>query len=372
MKAYLLLLLILLSFLASKAQPDYFIKDTTTFIGNISIEPRSPKSSALSLQLTRNDSVLTFSPDEVSEYGVKNGDIYRSFTVTVEGVSKSYFFKRLFEGSVNLYYLKTQERGEEFFITRYDSLGLQQLPPEKEKFTSILEETLTGCDGISKNISNTSLTKAQLVRLFKEYQNCRGYPHPRARYGLYLGLASVKYSASGISSAFDVVDFSNTTRFMGGVFLDFPLGKGNFTFHPELNGRHIGAVFSDEEASSGYDMVIHHTSLSLPLLLRYNLYRPKVTSFFEGGLILSHSLQDKSILYQYQRLLGTRIDYSLYSSPHLLKNQYGYAMGAGIISKYSEKFSLYSAVRYNQYYTLGDWTQKLNFSEIQFHIGLMF
>ena len=380
--------------LYSSAQVDYYIKDTTTFIGNISIVNQGDKLNALSLKFRMNDSLVEFSPDEIREYGFKNGVVYRSFRINVNGESKTYFFKRLYKGTTNLYYLKTKERGEEFFITKHDSLGLKILPPDKSKYTQILKETLTECETIINDLPSVSLNKAHLNRLFIDYHECHGYPHPRTRFGLYLGLTSTKYAANDFTTLLHIIDFKNSIRLMAGGFLDIPLGKGNFSFHPELYGRYIGAVYSkqgiilDDNISNNptqigpvgtspssiildYDMVINHTSLSLPLLLRYNFYRPETSLFFEGGPLYSRTIKDNSTFFLYENLKDEVI-YHTPLPPYFLKNQFGYALGGGAIIKYGSNSSIYSALRYSQFYNLGNEVMPLNFSEIHLHVGLMF
>lgn len=133
-----------------------------------------------------------YTAEELKAYGVEGND-YRSFSIPVasklskekEEETKSYFFKVLESGKVDLLYLRDEHDNDRYFITK-DKVTIQELTNNytireqdgvkrrlyDSKYLAALRLNLTGCDRIDNLAIKVDFKEQPIRELIQKYNDC--------------------------------------------------------------------------------------------------------------------------------------------------------------------------------------------------------
>jgi hypothetical protein len=352
------------------AQFDYYTTDSIKTHGIKLIDGGDYANSRV-CQVKRGDEIVNYFPDEISEYGFKNGRIYVSFPVLSDGKITRYFFKRLVDGKINFYYLGAERGIGNFFILEEGNTFLTELPKKNTEFADLLKNVTSDCRSVAGNIPFVRYNEYSLSRFVKYYNSCDMRPLPRLKYGFLSGINAMKFSAIEKASIFSAPEYKNVWNLSVGAFVDIPVLSSNFSLHPEMWYSEDCISVAFDYLETGNDLVINYSSISFPFLVRYSFLNTNISPYFQGGPVYSRALKNESTLYGYESI-GNSIYIDVINSEVMQNNLFGFSLGSGIISKYGSKYSWLSEIRYTNYYNLESESKILNLSKITFAVGLIF
>src|SRR5688572_9769045 len=177
----------------SVSQDSYIATDSSMNTG-MKIMEGGAKDNAQFIRVNVNGKIVRYTPDNLQEYGLKDGGSFHSFNISSNGVEKGYFFERLFKGRYSIYYLPDNMGSSTFYITPNDTIPLAGIPREKDQYINFLVDYVRDCPLAVKNAAHIKMTKNGLVRFFMNYENCSKSHMARFRYGINAGMAIVKFT----------------------------------------------------------------------------------------------------------------------------------------------------------------------------------
>lgn len=327
-KSWFLPVFLLLLFQLSYAQKSAYIADDSTVSIGLKLIESSPKNNAQYIKSKKKNEVVTYSPNDLREYGFKDGTIYISKDVSIAGSSKRVFLERLTHGKLTLYYYT--EKGINTYFLQQDSSLLVEIP--KEDFQRSIKEYTKDFDGVSKQIKLLRYRKKSLSKLVSMYNLDTYKPLPYPRFGITGGYraTALKVPSPGPLEQLEGISFSTHTSFSFGVFGDLPIAMSYFSVNLGIDFSKAGFTVSSQRSQREVDLLINTTSIHAPVLLRYTLPSFGWQPFLNIGGVYTYHFQNESELFESTRDGGVLIINEVLQEPLLSDNMLGYVAGIGI------------------------------------------
>lgn len=300
-------------------------------------------------------SVETYTPDDITSFGVKEGRVY--YSMNLEGVEGKVFVENPYVGKLTVYRYNGSGK-KTFFVEKDGVMTTLQSTNYKER----LKELTSDCQGISRQTRLLRFGQRRITELARRYENCDLKPFPHMRWGILAGLETtwlpVKSGYHGFFSLTSVslrdIDLQPSTTWLAGFYVDMPI----FTNEVSLN---LGAYYTQNTYSQNFtysNINIKITSLDYRILLQYTFPRNKLRPYLNWGYRLSNHLKTSSI---FNAGLPTNADLiSKYmGGPHL---------GGGLQYDIGLRQMLNIELAYSYLYTSEGYFRKTNFS---FAVGLL-
>ncbi len=268
-----------------------------------------------------------FKTEELDVYG-------KDDTVKSKFIQRQLFLNVLSLGRLNLYYHKDEKGKEHFFaskdkdtiveliLQRYMSIrhqGANDIIYQKasftvEKYKYQLRYLMRDCAAVSNAISKAAYDEGDLIRLFRQYNECFQGEYPAyskpieksdVHFGFVAGLGSTylnfygKYDFDGLQE----LNFKPSTNVLGGIGLTIPIEK---SFHKHIiyidmlvKPLHFSAIgnyyngLTYVSTSNSYNFNLVY--LKLDLCYHYVFYRSKTIDLYFGlGLSASYALRNEN------------------------------------------------------------------------------
>lgn len=371
MKKHLYLLLVAFIPFISNAQRGHISIDSTTSSG-IKLINGGEINNAQFIKMRKGNEIIEYTPEEVKEYGFREGSTYVSKYITISGVPKRVFLERLTKGKLTLYYYR--EKGLKTFFLEKDSTLLVELPKgEKGSYKTALQQFTSDCPQLMNANKLTSYKKLPLTKVVERYHECKPRPFPHFRYGLIAGCEFSKLIPTN-ENDFNTIDnfnFGYKGGFMFGAFLDAPIYVSDVSFHMELLYSSHNYSYNKVINENDIDFLASISSLKLPALFRYTYPSNKIRPFINAGGFISYNFSHDYSLYKTERY-GNVIEINrLEDLAEISDFQFGFSGGIGMEYKLSLRNYLFFELRYN--YLLGEnRVATFDNSEIQFITSLSF
>lgn len=322
----------------------------------------------------KDNEYIKLLPDEILEYGFKDGSVYFSKEIFLSNVYKQVFLERLVKGPINLYYFK-DEKYKTFFIENDDKI-LIELPKHtsdnrKENFKSALSGLTPPCLNKSETFKLVTYSKKSLAQYVECLNNCDSRFFQFIKLGLYAGYGFTKLSPTNRRPSylnFDVFKFNYNGSFNAGLFVDIPIIKTNVSLHFETSYSK-NKIFDYQKINDNeYEMTLTYSSLSFPLLIRYTYPYANISPYINIGPIYSCNFKNSNSIYE---LVGNVFhDFSNYYEI-IPDNLVGYSIGVGIQKKITFRNFLFTELRFNKLYGLYSY-EFVNKGEINIMLGINF
>jgi hypothetical protein len=363
-----LLLVLLSSHL--QGQEGYISTDSSTTSG-VKLVEQSDLLNSQFCAVNKDGVIIKYSPFELKEYGSKEGRVYRSYPVRLYDEESRYFLERVIWGKVDIFYLKTRGGVEKFYIEENNGSGLIEINGNKAEFTGLLRRYVADCPQSLNNLKHLKLDKEMMKRFFSDYENCLKKPFPKFSYGFFAGLSVSSLFEGAEKSIYSLPEFRFYNNLFFGAFLDIPIFPGNITFHPELRFNSINIDASCQNTTHYYKFFIKSSSLTIPLLFRYNFLYNKISPFIEAGPLYSIALKNEGSTYRYDfnnhiTLLSSSFD------PILQDKKAGFSAGAGVTLNYDSSYAILLSLHYSNFLNLNLADSFLNINELTIGIGIQF
>ncbi len=331
--------------IVANGQNEYYLTDSIISVGKDMVDYYQNPDFVL---IKEGDKFVKRSPDEIKEFGCKDGRVYLSKNIATTGSTHRIFLERLTKGELTLYYYK-HKGGKSFFLEK-DSTSFFELSkrsPQKQRFNKQLAELMSSCPNAANAAKLVSYSRNSMAKLISSYNGCVSSPFPYFRYGITVGYELVKQVPSQQMADLNLLNFKYEGGFIVGVFIDEPIRTSDFSFHPE-------AYFSQQRISRtgvydnmDVDYISSLSGIKLPLLLRYTYPSNKIRPFANAGGVLSYNIQNINHLYE-STIINNRVNIDeLGPYPLVDKMQFGYSFGVGVEYKLSYRRSIFLELRYS-------------------------
>ncbi|HKJ42142.1 MAG TPA: porin family protein [Sunxiuqinia sp.] len=357
--------------LVSFGQGEYYSNDSLTSVG-INLIDGGDVANAKFCRVKDGDSIFTFTPYEVDEYGFNKGPVYIAKDIQVAGSRKRVFLERLYQGETTLYYYQS-ENLKTFFVEK-DSTLFTEVPKQNKDGLSYSEKLLTltnDCPNVSEACKLVRYSKNSLSKLIARYNKCELKPFPHFKYGLLVGYEFTKLVPVPDNKSINYFDYDFDGGYTLGIFIDNPILVSNFSFHAEMTFSQHGFSYHYQHDNSDMDLVANIASFKIPLLIRYTAPTNKIRPFVNIGGITTINTKNKCLLYE-STIDEHTIEINDTKSVSLIhKVQAGYAAGGGIEYKLDIRHSITFEIRYHHQYGFQD-SKSLQMSGINLITGISF
>lgn len=334
-------------------QGSYYLTDSLKSVG-VKVIDGGAIQNAKQCQIEKTGKTLIYSPDEVKEYGFKDGSVYISRIIKINNEEKKVFLQRLSKGNMNLYYYKDKNGGK-FFIEKDSGQIVEVLKKgiDNSNYRDFLKPYTQDCNNVSGALKLVTYNKPSLTKFIDQYNSCLHKPFPFIKYGLIIGYGVSKPQNSKISDeGLKNAVFKNDNTFNAGIFVDIPILLSYFSLHPELyfqKNKFSGHSIINNTVN---DIIINTTSINIPLLIRYTYPTLKLRPYINLGGTFNYNIRNENAVYT------TTISYDIIEIEETINSniysekQFGYTAGGGIQYSIDNRKSLFLELRYNYLYTL--------------------
>ena len=280
--------------------------------------------------------ILKILPNEITEFGFKDGSVYISKKILLSNTYKQVFLERLVKGNINLLYYK-DEKFKIFYLEKSDSI-LIELPKystddKKNKFKDILSDFTPACIKKSETFKLVNYRKKPLTEYIECLNKCDLRLFRYLRFGFFAGYGFTKFSPTNNRPSylnFDVFKFKFDGAFSAGVFFNKPIFKTNLSL--QLETSYSKNKISDYRKinNKDYDLELSYSCLSIPFLIRYTYPYFKNGPYINIGPLYTHNFRNTNSLQETEDNKIT--DFSNYYEI-IPDNLFGYSIGVGLQQK---------------------------------------
>lgn len=344
---------------------DYIATDTTLNSGVILI-PGSPSENAKWIRVQGKGRLFKYYPDQILEYGLRNGTIYKSKQITIDGKEKTVFLERLEDGQVKLYFFS--EAGTRTFFIEEDNKGLTEI--SKDNYQEHLSNYASDFDGAATQVKFTKYNRGSLSRLVEIFNEKQSRPLPFNRVGITAGLSrtNLKVRSDNANQPLNRIGFTPSSSFNIGVFGDFPILMSDFSVNTGINISSASYSVNSSGLDSDVDLLIDFTTINIPIMIRYTWPFMNLRPFLNIGITYSYHSNKSSDLYEttfnQNEILINRSDESL-----ITDSMWGTTVGAGIQKRLRERNIVSVEARLHQ---LKGQRGQLNKNQFEFLLGYSF
>ncbi|MCX6272743.1 MAG: outer membrane beta-barrel protein [Bacteroidetes bacterium] len=367
MRSILPVLLVCLIPAVIEAQNDYYVTDSTLTAGVRLVDGGAVQNARI-CEMRKGNEIVDFTPNQIKEYGFKEGKVYVSKEIRINGFPQRVFLERLVTGNLTLYFYK--EKGNRMFYLEKDNTSLIELPkhtPDNKKpvFRIELNKIVADCQNVTDAVKLVSYTRGSMKKLVNTYNGCKWKPFPFFKYGILLGYGFTRLepSTEPVNTYLSEFNYKEEGSFLFGFFLDVPIRRSSLSLHTDLTFTRNSYSYTAVTQNKTIDFVANTSSLTLPLLLRYSSPFRRVRPFVNLGGIGVYLTGNENKIYE-ATYEANNIYCGLDEKPLIPKTQAGYSAGGGFEVKLNYRNNIFLEVRYNKLYSL-TFNNDLHVSEIQ-------
>lgn len=348
MKKFLPLVLVIIFPLSLIGQFNYFIKDTTIYIGK-QLQDNGKFINQKNVQIRTKSQSTEFSPYNIEEYGFKDGRIYYSRLIPIGNTIKRVFLLQLVKGKTNAYIYYEPDR--KIFFTEKDDTLLTKIPIDDHhklsSFRDYLKNFTADCPEVKEASMLVSPNEKSFSKFINQYNKCEYRYFPHFRYGVLLGievtkLVSVDYYSDEFIKLFD---FKPDVGYSLGGFIDSPILVSDFSIHIEASFSHHHFLYGTHKNNTDYDFSGDLSTLKIPFMLRYTYPFAKIKPLVNFGIVGSINVQNNYNIFA-ANIIESVIEIKKINKITQLQNyQLGYSAGVGVEYKLNYHHSLFFELR---------------------------
>jgi hypothetical protein len=342
----IVVVLILIMQNAYGQKSDYIATDSSLTSG-IKLIKGTPIENAQFIQLKKKNETIQYYPDQLSEYGFKNGTVYESKTISMAGQTKTVFLERLESGKINLYFYSA--KGVNTYFIERDTTVLVEINKDDD-FRKTISEHTSDFSWIVEQVQLVNYKPKSLSKLISLYNNGH-YKHlPFPRFGITTGYSRTSLPSTRFQNQLNDISFTPSSVLAFGFFVDLPIEMSNISFNVGLNFSKSGFSASSSSVQAGIDAVVNITSANIPFLLRYTLPTLVWRPFVNAGGIYSYHLRNYNRVYESIINQSTITINEMSREPIISEGMLGYSFGLGLQRNLNYKKIISVELRLNQLY----------------------
>lgn len=372
----IILLSVMLLTLAAGAQLNYkkgyiITNDNDTVYGKINDWGGRHNSKVCLFKANNKQKVVRYYPKDIKAYRMDGDKYYASKKFVIKDQSLHVFLEVLIKGEVNLYY-GLQGKGNAYYIEKdstffglsndelmltYDPYGnvafeygtkyLFQSKAYKDSLRSLFKES----KDIQSRVEYLKYDKKSLMTITKDYlsevckeSNCITYEKDLKMYkptmGVFAGVRMNQFTfMPGESNYYQFTGFNETFQSTPlGVFLNVPLHVFSDKMSLQVEGiydhrKHVQKTFNSS-LYTGAPIDMSYQTIGLPLMLKYDVLRGKLTPTLAIGKELSY-------VFESQVSRSGRTDLRIHQA-----QKGGWLAEAGVNYRLARRFKVFANLRY--------------------------
>lgn len=326
---------------------DYIATDSSLTFGIRLIEGKAVDNAQF-VRVKREDSEIKYSPEQLIEYGFKNGTVYKSKNISISGQNKKVFLERLEHGNISLYYYT--EKGIKTYFLERDSTLFMEI--SKDNFQKRISEITSDLEWKSDQVKLVNYNGKSLSKLISLYNNGYNKPLPFPRFGIISGYSrtSLKVPSAMFNEKLNGIYFTPSSSVSFGVFADLPIEMSDFSFNVGVDFSKSGFSVNSRNPQADVDVVVNITSLNMPVLLRYTIPTLVWRPFINAGSIYSYHLNNESKIYESSIDQNVITIHEVLQESLISKSMLGYSFGLGLQRNLNYRKIASAELRHNQLY----------------------
>lgn len=351
------------------AQNGYVIIDKSTTIGENIVDNGAVQNSKI-CTIERYDTSIIYTPYDIWGYGIEGSKSYISKEILIDSTFQKVFLEILENNETSLFGFE-DEIGPRFFIGKDSSELIEIYKNETDSklhYSDTLSSLLNNCTLITQEHKYVPFKKSSLARFIKNYNDCKYSPYPRFRFGAQIAYHVYKYIIKDYDKISENINLTTFGGFSYHLFIDQPINASYFSLHLELSYAKKAYARNMKYKLVEYDFVSNVSTISIPILFRYDHPSNKFLLFFNMGGLINFNKQSDHMMSEYKYV---EEDVYVTVSPHnyIRKRQVGYAFGGGIEYRFGIKYALQAELRYNRLLSLDKYELGLHY--ISFNLGII-
>jgi hypothetical protein len=342
----IIFILILTSHLTQGQHVEYIALDTSVITGVKFIEG-SARENAQFIRVINFGIQKRYTPEELSEYGFRNGTVYESREISISGKSGKAFLNRMEAGKIKLYYYT--EEGIKTFFVEYDSTGLKEI--RQEDYRKKLLELTSDMGWKAEQTKLVRYDKKSIAKLIHLYNDGENKPMPFRRIGLTAGYSSTNLRIpSDLDTAlFNDINFSRSSSLSVGLFADLPIEMGYYSFNTGVIFSQSGFSANSSDYQGGTKVVVNMTSMNIPFLVRYTFPSLTWRPFINVGGSYSRHFGIETEVYETIQIRKTLEVREVKTDRLISESMVGFSAGIGLQRHLTFRRIISAEVRMNQW-----------------------
>ncbi|MEL6560937.1 MAG: porin family protein [Bacteroidota bacterium] len=334
----------------SQAQRSGYVATDTSLVISYYLIKKKPEDNARFVYENISGQLKKYTPNDITQYGFKDGTIYVSKEIEENGKPRKVFLERLTTGKLTLYYYAIGKTGT--FYLEKDSTEFFKLNKANDQYKQQIIEVTDRISWIEEQLNFVKYDRLSLIKIIKKYNENDNSRFPYIRYGVSAGVSYVSVSVpNNPSSGFNPdLNFSASGTFNIGLFTDIPIEKTDFNVHTGINITKIGLKGTTEGANSTQEAIVNSTSFSIPLLIRYVKPAKNWRPFINGGFNFRYHFENSTRLFETRRSSTRIIVDELTNQTVLNDTMLGFSFGAGVLYNYGPKSIIGGELRFNKHW----------------------
>ncbi|PWN06704.1 porin family protein [Rhodohalobacter mucosus] len=342
---------------AVSGQSNYIITDTTAVYG-IDLLDAGEIENAKYIELRNDESIIRYTPDEVREYGFKDGRIYVSKQIQTPDGIEAVFFERLIQGNLTLYYYPLTENSI-FYLERDSTLTplySERTSDGSASFRDTLRDLTSDCGNVSDAVNLVRYKKSSLSLLISRYNACELRPFPFVKYGIVSGFNSSSISLISerdiLNQSFRDSDFIRDRSFSIGVFVDYPLFESDYSIYSGINYYENSYYSRSGTGNNLSEITVNLSSVEVPVMVRYAYPSTTFRPFFNIGFSYLANLKNESTVYE-STLNNNTVEFNIFETSQIVSDhQLGVLAGIGTFYHLRYDRVIFLELRYKAHYYL--------------------
>lgn len=351
MKKILILILLIINSIYLFGQRGFYATDSSKYVGIKLIDGGSIQNAKI-CKIQRGNEVITYTPEQIKEYGFEKGKTYMSKNISINNEQEIVFLERLIQGNVNLYFYK-DNKGKRFYIETDSSRLIELLKKDKSNETIPFKDTLKiifkDCESLHYALKYVAFNNISLSKSVIFLNKCEPKPFPYKKLGIITGLDVSRPLNSMISNELlQNAEFNNDYSVIFGLFIDLPILYSYYSIHPEIYFQKNAFSYHSESENKINDVIINASNLNLPILFRYTYPSLLIRPYLNIGSNFSFNYRNENAIYE-ANISNDVIEINdVKESIFFSEIQIGYIIGGGIQYKINSKNSIFLELRFIQ------------------------
>lgn len=384
-----ILVLVLLCFATDTFAQRSFIETYARFLPNAPLIEGRPSDNSQFVRLKSKGDTIFLYPNDVISYGFKNGKVFYSRRIELNGESLRVFIENIDHGEVSLYYYVDKEK-RAFYLEKGTN-GLVELPFDAAARQDTLTKYIGDYPWMKDPIRQSRYSRNSLSRLISLYNRGRNKPLSYFKWGITAGLINTTIGVPTPGRADRLTNLPRNSRFpvlatadfipantvFVGLFADDPIKKSSFSYHygigiskSVLDSRH-SRFLSDPNGrriTTDISAEIELITLDFPFMIRYTLPERRLRPFVNLGMNMSYHIRNQYRIEEFRPDSGNTIVTNDITGPQLISiDMFGYILGGGVQYQLKSRHNLTFEIRRNDFFEEKD---RLNKRQVLFLVGV--
>ena len=289
-----------------------------------------------------------YSPNEIDQFGFKDGDIYLANEVEINGNIEQVFLKKIITGNLSLYYFY----GEEFryYFKVNDSLNRLNIDSKgriDKKDIDFLILQNKSCDKVKPKLFDVKVTKLSVNHIFSVLNDCKIANPNSFKFAVFGGVLNtiIETGSEDNLAYLKRAEFENKINPTYGLKFEYGNQKIAITSELFYNSVDFHSFKADEIFSS--EVFLFQDYLNHSLALKFSTRGARLILYSEFGIQTSYAL-NKEISTHISSETYDKVIYRKIDKDPIVSRYQGYTLAkVGVAYRILPNLAFYTEFRYS-------------------------